>query len=162
VPSLLVELDPTRPPLGWLLRFPSLLYRANLGWLLGQRFLELTVRGRKSGLARRVVLEVIGHDPSGAGLIIASAWGPRAQWFRNVQACPRAQARVGRREFAAEVVPLDERAAAEALQEYAQTHRWAYRWFIGRLLLGHRPVSTPAEFAGLARSVPILLVRAAT
>ena len=84
-----------------------------------------------------------------------------AQWFRNVQACPRAHARVGRREFAAEVVPLDERAAAEALQEYARAHRWAYRWFIGRLLLGHRPVGTPAEFAGLVRSVPVLLVRAA-
>jgi deazaflavin-dependent oxidoreductase (nitroreductase family) len=154
-------LDPARPPLRWLLRLPSLLYRANLGWLLGQRFVELTVRGRKSGLARRVVLEVIGHEPSSAGLVVASAWGPRAQWLRNVQAYPRAHVQVGRREFAAEVVPLDESAAAEALQEYARAHRWAYRWFIGRLLLGHRPVGTPAEFAALVRSVPVLLVRAA-
>ena len=159
--SPLAKLDPTRPPLGWLLRFPDLLYMAKLGWLLVERFVHLTVRGRKSGLARRVVLEVIGHDPSSGGLVIASAWGRRAQWFRNLQACPRAQARVGRRKFAAEVVPLDERAAAEALKDYARAHRWAYRWFIGRLLLGHRPVSTPSEFAGLVHSVPILLVRAA-
>ena len=110
--------------------------------------MHLTVRGRKSGLARRVVLEVIGDDPFSGALVIASAWGRRAHWFRNLQACPRAQARVGRREFAAEVVPLDEPAAAEALQAYARAHRWAYRWFIGRLLSGHRPVGTPSSSPG--------------
>lgn len=161
VKSPLAKLDPTRPPLRWLFRVPDLLYHANVGWLLGERFLQLTVQGRKTGLPRKVVLEVIGHDPSTGGLVVASAWGERAQWFRNLQANPRAHVRVGSRQFAAEVSILGENAAAEALHEYAEGHRLAYRWFIGPLLLGRQPAGTSDEFAGLARIVPILVVRAA-
>ncbi len=35
-----------------LLRCPILLYHAHLGWLLGDRFLRLTQRGRTSGRLR--------------------------------------------------------------------------------------------------------------
>jgi deazaflavin-dependent oxidoreductase (nitroreductase family) len=157
----IAKLDPTRPPQRWLLRLPGVLYSANLGWMLGQRFVQLTVRGRKTGLLRRVVLEVIGHDASGSGLLVASAWGRRAQWFRNLQVNPHAQARVGRRQFAAEVSILDEDAAAGALREYARIHPWAYRWFIGPLLLGRRATGTSDELANLARVVPVLLISAA-
>ena len=66
---------------------------------------------------------------------------------------------MGSRQFAAEVLVLGEHAAAEALHEYAEAHRLAYRWFIGPLLLGRRPAVTLDEFAGLARIVPILVVR---
>ena len=120
--SPITRLDPTRPPLRWLLRFPTFFYRANLGWLLGERFVQLTVRGRKTHLPRRVVLEVIGREPSTGSLVIASAWGARAQWFQNLQKDPRAQVRVGRRRFRAEVSVLSEHAAATALREYARTH----------------------------------------
>ena len=40
-------------------RLPIYLYRLNLGWLLGHRGLLLTHQGRKSGLLRETVLEVI-------------------------------------------------------------------------------------------------------
>lgn len=129
--------------------------------MLGSRFVRLTVRGRRSGLPRNVVLEVIGHDSSLGGLLVASAWGRRAQWFRNVEASPRVEAQVGRHRFTAEVTVVPEPAAREVLREYARAHRWAYRWFIGPLLLGHRPSGTSEEFTGLARAVPILAVRAA-
>lgn len=42
-----------------LARMPNGLYRARLGWLLGKRFLMLLHMGRKSGLVRRAVVEVI-------------------------------------------------------------------------------------------------------
>lgn len=145
----------------WLLRLPALLYRAHLGWLLGERFVHLTVRGRKSGLPRQVVLEVVGRDPSTGGLFIASAWGRRSQWFLNLQAHPRARVRTGRRQFSGAVSVLAETEAARALREYARAHRWAYRWFIRPLLLGRRPAGEADEFTELARAVPILLVRAA-
>jgi deazaflavin-dependent oxidoreductase (nitroreductase family) len=154
------KLDPTRPPLRWLLRFPSFFYKANLGWLLGERFVQLTVRGRKTQLPRQVVLEVVGREPSTGDLIIASAWGSGAQWFRNLQQEPRAHVRVGRRRFTADVSVLSEEAAATALREYARVHPWAYRWFIGPLLLGRRPTGRPEEFADLTRDVPLLVVRA--
>lgn len=54
-------------PTGLLRRFlklPNLLYRRHLGWLLGHRFLLLAHRGRKTGLIRRTVLEVVYYDPA--------------------------------------------------------------------------------------------------
>lgn len=157
----LAKLDPTRPPLRWLLRLPGLLYRANLGWLLGERFVELSVRGRRTGLSRQVVLEVVGGSPAAGQLLVASAWGRRAQWFRNVEADPRIEVRVGRRRFAGEAVVLSEPAGAEVLSAYARRHRLAYAWFIGPVLLGRRPSGAAEEFAALACAVPILMIRAA-
>ena len=105
------------------------------------------------------MLEVIGHDLATSGLLVASAWGRRAHWFRNLQANPRAEARVGRRRFAAEVSVLGEQAAAGALREYARAHPWAYRWVIGPLLLGRRVSGPSDEFENLARELPILLIK---
>ena len=159
--SPLTRLDPTQPPLRWLLRFPSFLYRARLGWLLGGRFVQLTVRGRRSGLPREVVLEVIGGSPAVGELLVASGWGRRAQWFRNVLANPRVQVQVGRLQYTGEVVAVGESEAAQVLREYAGAHRWAYKWFIGPLVLGRRPSGTSEEFASLAHILPVLMVRAA-
>ena len=44
------------------LRLPIWLYRLHLGWLFGNRFLLLTHIGRKSGLPRQTVIEVVKHD----------------------------------------------------------------------------------------------------
>ncbi len=43
-------------------RFPIVLYKIGLGPLLGERFLKLTHTGRKSGLERETVLEVVKHN----------------------------------------------------------------------------------------------------
>ncbi len=155
----LTQLDPARPPLRWLLGLPQLFYRARLGWLLGQRFLLLTTRGRKTGVARSVVLEVLGRDAESGGYLIASAWGPRAQWLRNIEATPRADVQVGSQRFSADVARLSEAAGAEQLRRYAHGHRVAYRFFIGPLLLGRRPVGDAEEFTALGRGVPVLVVR---
>src|SRR5262245_61200710 len=152
----LAQLDPTRPPQSWLLGLPRPLYRAGLGWLLGRRLLELTTCGRKTGARRSVVLEVIGEEPVDGGFLVASAWGTRAQWFLNVEVAPRAEVRVGRERFAAEVVRLSESEGAERLRRYADRHRWAYKLVIGPVLLGRRPAGSDAEFAELGRSIPVL------
>jgi hypothetical protein len=69
--------------------------------------------------------------------------------------------RVGRRRFFAEAMRLSGHAGAEQLQRYAVRHPWAYRLFIGPLLLGRRPDRSDAEFAELGRTIPILLLRPA-
>ena len=43
-------------------RLPIWLYHSHLGWLLGTRFVLLTHTGRKSGLSRQTVLEVVRYD----------------------------------------------------------------------------------------------------
>lgn len=70
-----------------LMRAPIWLYRARLGFLFGSRTLMLEHIGRKSGARRYVVLEVIGH-PTPDVYIVASGFGVRAQWFRNLIANP--------------------------------------------------------------------------
>jgi deazaflavin-dependent oxidoreductase (nitroreductase family) len=152
----LAQLDPARPPLRWLLRAPLALYRARLGWLLGGRFAELTVRGRKSGLPRKAVLEVLERERQTGAVLIASAWGERSEWFRNLAAHPLARVRSGFRSFEADARVLDERAAAAALGRYVEQHRLAYRWFIGPLLLGTRATGSAAEVAAAARTIRIL------
>jgi deazaflavin-dependent oxidoreductase (nitroreductase family) len=76
-----------------LMRAPIWLYRARLGFLFGSRTLMLEHVGRKSGAKRYVVLEVVGH-PTPDIYVVASGFGERAQWFRNVMANPRARVSV--------------------------------------------------------------------
>jgi deazaflavin-dependent oxidoreductase (nitroreductase family) len=69
-------------------RLPIYLYRLDLGWLLGHRFLLLVHRGRKTGLPHQTVLEVVLYDPSSRESVVVSAWGEDADWYRNIQKCP--------------------------------------------------------------------------
>lgn len=50
--------------------------------------------GRSSGAARFVVLEVVAQE-NPASFVVASGFGRRAQWFRNVMAQPRCHVSVG-------------------------------------------------------------------
>jgi deazaflavin-dependent oxidoreductase (nitroreductase family) len=78
----------------WLARAPIGLYRARLGFLLGSRLLMPEHLGRKSGTRRYVVLEVVAHPRPGA-YVMASGFGARAQWFRNVRANPHVRIYAG-------------------------------------------------------------------
>jgi hypothetical protein len=76
-------------PRGWLralLRVPTLLYRVHTGWLLGHRFLLLTYVGRKSRARHRTVLEVVRYASTTRTCIVASGWGEKAQWLKNIMA----------------------------------------------------------------------------
>lgn len=66
-----------------LLRLPTWLYRIGLGWTLGGRFLLLQHIGRKSGLQRETVLEVVWSDPPRRAYVVVAAWGARADWSRT-------------------------------------------------------------------------------
>jgi deazaflavin-dependent oxidoreductase (nitroreductase family) len=103
------------------MRSPIVLYRLGLGWVLGRRFVLVEHVGRKSGLTRRTVLEVIDHDP--AGLAVAAAWGPRSDWFQNVQANPDVRVSTGRlRNIAGRARVLSRAEAEEVFARYADAH----------------------------------------
>ncbi len=112
-----------------LMRMPIWIYRARLGFLFGSRTLMLEHVGRKSGARRFVVLEVVGH-PSPDTYIVASGFGERAQWFRNLMANPEVRVSVaahGPRAATARRLPAAE--ADAALAEYVSRHPRAWARF---------------------------------
>ncbi|NLG48405.1 nitroreductase family deazaflavin-dependent oxidoreductase, partial [Gordonia sp. (in: high G+C Gram-positive bacteria)] len=78
----------------WFVRSPIPLFRAGLGFLFGGRLLLLEHTGRKSGELRYVALEKVDR-PAKDRIIIASGFGEKAQWYRNLQADPRCRVWIG-------------------------------------------------------------------
>ncbi|MFV9634511.1 nitroreductase family deazaflavin-dependent oxidoreductase [Mycobacterium neumannii] len=109
-----------------LMRAPIGLYRARLGFIFGSRILLLEHIGRKSGRTRQVVLEVLDR-PHPDAYIVASGFGTRAQWYRNVQAEPRVRVSVGAQvSMPAIARPLSTGEADAALRRYIDRHRRAW------------------------------------
>lgn len=112
-----------------LYRLPILLYWFNLGWLLGHRGLLLTHRGRKTGLLRQTVLEVITYDPAARESVVLSGYGERADWYRNITAAPALEVQTRRERY----VPAQRFLAPEenlaAITEYERRHPLAARVF---------------------------------
>jgi deazaflavin-dependent oxidoreductase (nitroreductase family) len=113
-----------------LFRIPAWLYRAGGGWILRKRFLEVTHRGRRSGRARVTVLEVIAFDPDTNESVVVSAYGPIADWYRNLQASPATRVRTGRLDYTPEQRFLSEVEARDTAKEFCQVHRWEARVLI--------------------------------
>lgn len=159
-----MPLGDTQPPRGLvrlLLRVPIGLYRLHLGCVLGQRFLLLTHTGRKTGLPRQTVLEVVDYDASMGTYITASAWGVKADWLRNIERTPHVRVQVGKCHFAATARRLSNATAQRALLRYGQRHPLAFRvlaiWMVGQRFRG-----TAEDCATLAQSVPLVALQCKT
>lgn len=70
----------------WLMKSPSYLFRAHLGFVFGNRFLMIEHRGRKSGTLYRTPLEVAGRYPERNEWIVTAGSGPTSDWYRNLKA----------------------------------------------------------------------------
>lgn len=110
----------------WIVRAPIWLFRARLGFVFGSRMLMLEHIGRQTGARRYVVLEAVDH-PSPRTYVVASGFGERAQWLRNVRANPAVHVYAGaRRPAAATARPLTHEETAAALTTYARRHPRAW------------------------------------
>jgi deazaflavin-dependent oxidoreductase (nitroreductase family) len=114
------------PPTGVLralLGLPVHLYHAHLGVLLGHRFLLLVHTGRKTGLHRETVLEVVRYDPVSRESVVAAGWGRRTGWLHNVEAGLAHEVRTGRERFAPawRILPPDE--AERIFADYERRNR---------------------------------------
>lgn len=148
---------PPRGLLRWLARAPIWLYRARLGWLLDNRFLMLTHLGRKSGLPRQVVLEVIHYEKTTDTCFIASGFGEKANWFLNICQNPEVTIDMGGRRFQAiaERLPIAE--ALNLFKEYARRHPIATK--VLAPIFGYPWDGTEAGYQAMARLVPIIALR---
>ena len=140
-----------------LFRVPILLYRLNLGFLLGGRFLLLTHTGRKSGIARQVVIEVVDHDRETGAYYVAAAWRKKADWYLNILQNPRVKVQVGNRQFETEANQMSEKEAELILWDYALRHPFAMRE-LSTLMLGERLPPTRETCARLAQSIPLIVL----
>jgi deazaflavin-dependent oxidoreductase (nitroreductase family) len=110
----------------WLMRLPIPLYRVGLGWLFGERLVMIEHLGRVSHEPRYVVVEVVER---GRNVVrVASGFGTRAQWYRNLRANGVAYLSTGRaRRVPARVRLLDAEESARRLRDYAAAHPEAYQ-----------------------------------
>lgn len=115
----------TRP----LMRAPIWIYKSGAGAMLGRRLLMLEHIGRKSGARRNVVLEVVGH-PMPDRYLVASGFGEKAQWFRNVRANPHVRVYAGSRSpSSATARILTQQESDHALGDYVSRHPQAWNRF---------------------------------
>ena len=138
-----------------LFRAPIFLYKINLGFLLGKRFLLLTHTGRKSGLSRQTVIEVVTYDKDTGAYYVAAAWRNKADWYLNILQNPRVKVQVGNRQFEAEANQTSREEAERVLWEYAQKHPFAMRE-LSSMMLGERLEPTRETCARLAASIPLI------
>lgn len=111
----------------WFVRAPIWLYRAGFGFLFGSRLLMLEHTGRKTGAQRYVVLEVVARPTPGT-FIVASGFGAKADWFRNIEANSQVMLYLGGyRPRRADARILDRCDASAALADYASAHPRAWR-----------------------------------
>jgi deazaflavin-dependent oxidoreductase (nitroreductase family) len=106
----------------WFLHAPTWLYRGHLGFVMGTRFVMIEHRGRKSGSPYRTVLEVAGRYPDRDEWIVTSGTGPKADWYRNLEAGNLEAVWVGSRRSDATVRFLEAEEAGSVFHDYETAH----------------------------------------
>jgi len=147
--------------LWYIFRAPIYLYCWHLGWLFGKRLLLLAHTGRRSGLRRHTVLEVVEYRNEGPEVVVANGFGPDSDWVRNIQAKPDEEVTVGSEHFAASHRFLGEEEAEAVIRGYEYRNR-----FIGPIvragfswLVGWEYHSTDTDRRRLVSQIPLLAFR---
>jgi deazaflavin-dependent oxidoreductase (nitroreductase family) len=112
---------------------------------------ELLVPGRRSGLVRSTVVNVL--DSGGERYLVA----PRGntEWVRNLRAAGHGELRLGRRAERFEAVEVPDTDKAPVIQAYLG--RWAFE--VGRFFEGLGKSPTVDEVNEVAGSFPVFKVR---
>ena len=124
--------------LRFLFRAPVHLYSWHLGWIFGHRLLLLTHIGRRTGLRRQTVLEVVDYRTDGPEVVVANGFGRDSDWVRNIEARPGEEVTVGSQHFVAIHRFLGEEEAATVVEEYEHRNRFiapivrkGFSWLVG-------------------------------
>ena len=148
--------------LGSLFRAPVFLYRWRCGWLLGHRFLLLIHTGRRTGLQRQTVLEVIEYRREGPEVVVMSGFGRTSDWLRNIVATPSPEVVIGSHRFSAIVRCLDQSEAVTVMAGYERRNRFVapiIRLVLSRLL-GWQYGGSDADRRRLVAQLPLIAFRA--
>lgn len=138
----------------WVLKCPALLFRAKLGFLLGERFLMITHAGRQSGRTFHTPLEVVVHDSDSVEYIVCSGTGSNADWYRNITAQPVTSVQVENRVWTPDRRVLDAPEAADRFADDERRHPTA----ASKLLtsMGQSYEGTDADRIQMMRTIPMV------
>lgn len=138
--------------LAW--RSGILVYRVGLGRLFGERLLLLNHMGRKSGKIRQTVLEVVSRDEKTGAYLVASGFGEKSDWYKNVMAHPAITIQVGNRRMEAQAERLPYDKACEVLLDYNHRHPATLKTLAE--ILGYRTDGRESDMRYFAEVIPIL------
>ena len=133
-----------------LFKLPVVLYRLNLGWVLGRRFMQLTHVGRLTGKVRRTILAVLKFDEKTKEILAVSAW-KGSDWYYNIQAAPALQVETGFVRYVPAQRILSPEEITTAFMEYRKRHPIFSRMICR--IPGWKWDSTNEEFLELARTL---------
>ncbi len=146
----------------WLFKLPIGFYRMHLGSLLGDRFLLLTHIGRKTGRRHQTVVEVVQHDRVSKTFYVASGWGEKSSWYKNIMMHPQITIQVGNEEYSAMAERVSPEQGAQIILEYTRKHPLALRE-LSRImhypLNGSSAAECEASAMNFGRNVPIIAFR---
>ncbi len=142
---------------------PRWFYGHGLGWLMGKRFMALSHIGRTSGVERKTILEVAVYHPDTQEMIVASAFGPKADWYLNIRATPAHLVQVGRKEYVPQQRFLEPPEARTAAEEFCRKHRLEARAAIPMFVaMGGAKKGEFTDPVDLLASLPMVAFRPAT
>lgn len=141
-------------------RIPILMFSANLGWIMDYRFVLLIHTGRKTGRQYMTVLEIIRYDKKSSTCIVASGWGTKSDWFKNITNNPKIiyQIKNNRMDGIAERLPPDE--ASRELLNYADHHPVAFR--ILKFFMGYQLDNNDKDILALGKQLPMFVFKPAS
>ena len=149
--------------LWYFFRAPVYLYRWHLGWVFDHRALLLTHTGRRSGLRRQNVLEVVAYRPEIPEAVVVSGFRD-SDWLRNIEATPGEAITVGRQHFVATHRFLGEDEAMQVMEDYERRNRLiapvvrrGLSWLVGWKYRG-----TEDDRRKLVRQLPMIAFRPKT
>jgi deazaflavin-dependent oxidoreductase (nitroreductase family) len=136
---------------------PIWFYRVGLGKLLGHRFLELTHTGRKSGLPRHTILEVVRYDKEKGIYYVAVGFGERSDWYQNIMANHHVEVCSAGKSIRAIAVLLTDDESGSELVRYAHQHPIAFRQIVH--IIGYRVAGTDADIHMLGQHLHMFALK---
>jgi deazaflavin-dependent oxidoreductase (nitroreductase family) len=139
---------------------PGWLYHRGLGWTLGRRFCAVEHIGRKSGRTLTTVLEVVVRDRATDEIVVASAYGATANWYRNLQEHPATLVRTGRVEYVPRQRFLTPEEGREVAERFGREHRFEARVGLRVMAaIGAVPAGTFGDPVEMFASFPMVAFR---
>lgn len=124
-------------------RTPIWLYRLGLGFVMGKRFVLLNHIGRKSGVPRQAVLEVIDYDPESKRVVVCAGFGPKCQWYQNLLADPNVSIQLGSKKWDVTARTLTPEQGGEVFRAFCEKYPGEARF---ASTLGYEVDGTPEDY----------------